>query len=701
MKPADVVERIKADGATLQARTENGIIKLLNSLGGGATFEDASVAAGVQIKTPRYWRQVYPALDRECSRLIELNKKARQQVREQERQDELEKRGLVLPVKRSLPEPMGLVDFRWTYFGQPTPRHLRLPCAALEDLTNLYVFIFGPTGMGKDTLAGQYAAWRQVPDETGLKVTSIMKTGPKAWRRQQRIGRYLTDPSVYREMPEKTPDGQKPTRSLIDDYGPFKWEPGMMWEDGTPVSKLTWSQQDGYYFLYSGGGAEQDPNWQAVGIEGAIQGDRIDEAILSDIFDLENQKSPTGKQTQLNWVNGILHSRLDDAGRMVMIGNWMHIPHNYEEILSNYLTDANVLEVIEDGPAVYTKYDNGVAKVIIKAIWEDDEGNEQSYWPDRFPLDDHLESPSGDQRIVLDGTLPGDKQVDLGKQGWIRRRGLRGTRAKDPVIFRAMYQQERDPDVSFADFDDATLDTAEDHTRSYGTIRPHEILVLGVDPARRYGAAWVLWAVDRSEQTMTIADWFWGERLGYSGIKNRLILQPLARFQPAWLAYEDNREGAVLADTEVHKVIRDSGVGLYTHNTGMDRADREVGPGALAVGMRSGQILYPAATGADRARSLTLRSQFKAWDANPDRSKPGRPGHDPDDLTMAAWVGWLKARTFLDTRKIRGLGLDVPDAIRRRFNAQRARTRGTDPHSIINRAKESEGLQAWISGTRD
>lgn len=688
--PIAVIEEVKKQ-ATLQARTEFGIHSVLVSMNNGASFAEAVRSAGVQTTTGKRWRDAYPAFDKACRKLIAENKKVRDELKAREEQQRLEEEGRILPFKRTLPPPIGLKDFRWKYFGQPTPRHMELATEALEDLTNNYVFIFGPTGMGKDTLAVQYTAWRQVPDTTGRRVTTIMKTQPKALRRMQRMSRYLTDPSVYREPPERTPGGQLPTGSLIEDYGPFKWEPGMRWEDGSEVERLPWNTL-GLYFLYSGGGAEQDPGWQALGVGGALQGDRVDEAILSDIFDLENQKSPTIRSDQLSWTNGILHSRLDEFGRMVMLGNWLHIPHNYEDILDNYTADASVIERKVDGPSTYTKYDNGVAVVIIKAIWTDPEtGEERSYWPDRFPLEDFLTSPDG-KEIITVGDLTHDDIVAYGKRGWRRGRGLYSIRAKDPVIFRAMYQQERDKEVTFADFDDATLDHAQDTTRSFGRLRPHEILVLGVDPARRYGAAWVLWAVDRKEQTLTIADFFWGDQLGYSGIKRHLILNPLARFGPAALAYEDNREGAVLADPEIHKVIRDSGVQVFTHNTGRDRGDREVGPGALAVDMRAGRILIPAATAHDKARGLQLRAQFKAWDINPDRSKPGRPGHEPDDLAMAAWIGWLKARTYIDRGKLKVNPMAVPDAVLRRFNAARARQAGTDPRTLLTKPDTLQGI---------
>lgn len=666
---------------------------VLHELKRGSTFEGAIAAAGLTRSTVNAWRKKYPAFDAAVAGQMAENKRVRRQLATESKHAALAEKGLLLPFDPPVPDPGTLTDFRWRYFGRPTPPHMEAAVMALEDLTNLYVFIFGPTGMGKDTLAMDYAAWRQVPDRTGRRITTIMKTALKAERRLMRMSRYLVDPNVYRTAPDRTPGGQKPTASLIDDYGPFRWESGMRWEDGSDVERPKWST-NGLYFLYSGT-PEQDPNWQALGVGGALQGDRVDEAILSDIFDLENQQSPTERSKQLAWVNGILHSRLDDAGRMVMLGNWLHIPNNYEALLDSYLEDTTVIDRHTIGPGTYTKYANGVAVVIVQAIYTDPAtGEEKSYWPERFPLSDQLVSP---QRKLRSAEGLTDTQLrEFAARGYTRRRGLYSTRAKDPVIFRAMYQQERDKDVSYADFDDATLEAARDTTRSFGQVFPHEVRLIGVDPARRYGAGWSGLAVDRTNQVTTVYDFAWFTDLGYTGIKDNLILRPVARWQPHWFCYEDNREGSVLAEPAVQKTLRDSGVGLFAHTTGQERGNREIGPGAIAAEMRAGRFKIPYATAEDRAKAHIIESHFKAWDANPDRSKAGRAGHNPDDLTMATWVAWLKAQTFLDTTRARGIIFAVPDAIRTRLTTTRRRkplTRDAIPHP------STTDLLAHVTGT--
>lgn len=705
----EVIAAVRAGtSGHIQSRTEQGMRTVLGAMSRGTNFTDAAGIAGVTLRTAKMWRATYPSFDSECRRLIEINEHSRKAAREELKRAEMEARGLVLRYDDPTPEVPPLVDWRMTYFGRPTPIHQQTSLMALEDESNLYVFIFGPTGMGKDTMAGDYVSRRICPDRSGRRCAWIMKVKDKAERRLGRMGRYLTDPAAIREAPDRTPGGAEPTRSLIEDYGPFRWEPGMVWEDGAEVSRPKW--QAGAMWFVRSLTPEADPNWQAIGVEGALQGDRVDEAVCSDIFDLENQSSPTDRAKQLRWFNGILHSRLDARGRLVMIGNWLPIENNYETIFDSYLADATLLREVTIGPGTYRKYANGVATVFIKAIYEDPEtGEERSYWPERFPLEDHLLSPDETQTRPISELTP-EEHLELADAGWIMERGLYGTRAKDPVMFRAMYQQERDPDVGLVDFTDDVFDAAYDRDRSFGQVMPIEIRLLGVDPARRYGAAWALLAVDQELGEICIADFWWGENLGYTGIKDKLILNPLARFDPSWLCFEGNREGAVLGDTVIRRAIDASGVSLYTPTTGRERSSVEAGPGALATWMRAGKLRIPYQTAEDRVKAEQLKAHLRAFDANPDRSKPGRAGHHPDDLTFAVWVPWQKAITLVD-RNLRDTGIirGVPTAIRRRFDriskehaTRRARTgeKPPSPRDVLPRVDPLTAI-AHLAGEPD
>ena len=62
--------------------------------------------------------------------------------------------------------------------------------------------------------------------------------------------------------------------------------------------------------------------------------------------------------------------------------------------------------------------------------------------------------------------------------------------------------------------------------------------------------------------------------------------------------------------------------------------------------MRDGMIRFPAATTDDVRRMRQVKDHFLAWDmkAATDRTRSGQWKHIPDDLAMAAWIGFMKVR---------------------------------------------------------
>jgi hypothetical protein len=699
----EIIERIAAtSSAHIQDRTLTGMRVVLVEMFSGESVQGASARAGVSRDTVKSWRHRYPTFDVEVGRLMARNRKARDQALALEREQRRREKGLIL-TDDEIPDPGTFAEFRWKYFGRPTVRHQQLVCEALEDESNLYVFIFGPTGMGKDTIAGDYVAYKSAPDRTGLRVAWFMEAEDMSARRMSRLEKYLVDPAVYRKLPEKTPDGQIPTATLIGDYGPFKWEPDMVWADGSEVMKTRWSQHEKYYVRTVA--PEQDPNLWATGVEGSTYGSRINLCVCSDIFTMENQVSPTNRANQYRWLDGTLDTRLDEDGRLIIIGTWLPIEHNYEKILENYLADARVLLEKRDGPAVYRKYSSGVATVFIEAIWVNPEtGEEESYWPERFPMGDALTNKKTGEVVPVD-ELSDEEYLERTGKGWKRIRGLLTKRIRSPLIFMAMFQQKRDKDVAVLDFTEETLIRARDETRQFGQVFSHEIKVLGVDPAQRYGAAWVLWAVDKSTGTMTIADFFWGQKLGINGIKDQLILKPLARWDPSWLCYEDNKDGSILGETVVYEALKSAGVSIYPHTTGLERSTELYGPGALAAWMRDGRIKIPYMTREDQVRAMEVESQFKAWDKKPDRSKAGQAGHSPDDIAMAAWVGWIKAGPMIerDHKQNKGLNMGIPIAIRQKFDraqkelkARRAAKSGVSERDVLVRGNPLDMIKSFI-----
>ena len=594
--------------------------------------------------------------------------------------------GLLFDPDRELPVIPGFADFRWEYLGFPTAEHHAPAVAAMEDMTNLVVFVFGPPGMGKDTLAGHYVLWR-APHRT--QTAFFMESEKFAARRGRRIDGYLTTDHIYKTAPGGVPGSQIPSRNMIYDFGPFAWKKGMLLPDGTELERPIWNQYEKYYVGVEA--RESEPDLWFTGVGGATYGSRIQDAILSDLWPPDRIIGPDELQKDFTWVQDTLETRLDDDGRMIVLGTMLPWQNNYARLVQEYTDGA----VVIDGDQYTEKWSNGTCVVKIPAI-QVREGIPVSYWPVKFPLESRYEVTykNGDMKV-----LPMDDEGEaiiearrLQKTGEVKaikpRRGLLDRKRRNPINFRALYMQE-DVTAEVGDFTDNVLDMAYDHTRTFGRWEPHETLVVGVDPAKTFGAAWWLWAVNTRDQKMTMVDFGFHESLGVQGIKDRLVVEPITNYHPAIFAFEINRHEAVLEDPIIQQVFRDFGVKVYRHHTGSgNRAEL----GILATLMRVGQVRFPAMTKDDQNRLEVVRTHFKAYDLSVQaqrRSKPGTKTHIPDDIAFAAWIGSLPARELLEGRGrsfvSSQVGRAVPSQVLEKWNAykqssQRRRDRTQPKH---------------------
>ena len=544
---------------------------------------------------------------------------------------------------RPFPPKGDFATWRARYTGRQVEPHQRTLVRALEDRTNKKIIWLGPPGSGKDTTAQDWILYELCDDRTGLRVAWMMESSDFAVRRLERLGRYLTDPRVY----DATPEGATsvmPTGSLIEDYGPFRWDKEMYWKGGEPVLKAPWSQQR-FYFVQNIA-PEADPTLWATGVEGAIYGSRIGLLVLSDPFTRENQRSGTTRAAQLDFIKGTVRTRLDGRGRIVVLGTRVGPDEadNYPALVRYFVGRSRVIYE-ED---YYRKYSNGTAVIVQPAVLFDAAGREISYWPTKFPLRDQIVLP--DTSWIEKDTLSDEAIMEFSHRDDIDLiEGLLSIRDDDEITFDTVYQQNP-PSTSGGEFADIILDHCDDPERSYGVYRPKEILVLGVDPARSGGAAWVIWGVDREAQTLTVVDWYYAERLGIPGIAQHLIADPIERYLPREMCYETNHEAGVLFLPEVQRIIRESAVRVREHHTHGNRSIGEGSVASMSIGMRAGTIRFPVASAADRQRTAFFKQQFRNWDSGvaSQRTRGGQWRHNPDDLCMASWIGWLRARELLE-----------------------------------------------------
>lgn len=615
--------------------------QILEMLGEGATVRELCDRFEFSQNAYYLMRRQDPVFADACSQIADVSRMSKGKFSEGRR--------FTFDPDRPMPDKADFAAWRLKYIGRTTSPFGQAIADAICDPTSSVVIIHGPPGGGKDTTVCDALLYLKCDDRTYLRCAYINETENQAMRRVgERIAPYLTDPAVYRVAPGG-PGSRQPTGSLIDDYGPFQWDRGMKYPDGTVVARTTWTKHE-LRFLQSASAPEQDPDLWATGMSGALYGSRVGLMIFSDLFTRENQRQPTQRDAGFDWVVGTADSRLDTEGRLVMIHTRVGPDDNQGRLIDHYVADAHPYETTVEGPITTVRYTNGTTVVTCVAIWTDENGDEQSFDPDRFPLDDQWKLPDGS--TVPLATI---SQQEARERGLSRVKGLRTIRAKDPDWFETAYQQNPQRHSDLVDFTDTVLDRALDPSRSYGVIYPHEWKILAVDPARAGWAAWALLAVDLEAETVTLADYRVLRRLGIPGIKQQLIIQPATQYDPTYLSYETNHESGVLYDTEVQDVIRSLGITVVDHYTNKNRMDPEIGVASMASWMIRGQMRFPNATAADKAKTLVVRQHFKNWDANPQRTRRQHKDKEarPDDLAMAIWPGWIWARQLIDRGKAR------------------------------------------------
>ncbi len=255
--------------------------KFLHAMRQATSVSAACRKTSIPYKTVNGWARS----DAEFRNALEQLKK----MQRRKRGIALKGEGLVYDQDKELPEPKPFGEWRQHYLGRPVTKAQEAIIRAYEDKTNRHIFVLGPTGMGKDTTAGDLLL-KEVTQDRGLRTAWIMETEPLSRRRiAERLVPYLTDQKVYTFQP-RGPGTTKPEGSLITDYGPFQWKKGMVDPDGTSIEATTWTKNE-VYFIRSQA-PEADPNLWATGMGGKIYGSRIDLLVCSDLFTRENQRSP-------------------------------------------------------------------------------------------------------------------------------------------------------------------------------------------------------------------------------------------------------------------------------------------------------------------------------------------------------------------------------------------------------------------------
>ena len=178
---------------------------------------------------------------------------------------------------------------------------------------------------------------------------------------------------------------------------------------------------------------------------------------------------------------------------------------------------------------------------------------------------------------------------------------------------------------------DRALELGED--RMLGQVRPHEILVLGIDPAITGRAAAVLMAYDPRSRVRTIVDLFVGDGLGATGVRNKLMYEFWEKYHPQRTLIEVNYAPTIMGDDVLKTRAKAAGSLLLPHTTygaGRKRGsinDEEYGIAALAPLLSGGLWAFPSATPQDVKRLEPLIDDLQ-----------GFPYSDMKDALVGMWI---------------------------------------------------------------
>src|SRR3990167_1978799 len=481
---------------------------------------------------------------------------------------------------REFPSPGKLVDFRRRVFGYPsTPTHEDF-AKAYDDKTNLVIIWEAPAGAGKDVTAMQAVA--HAAAEGIDRMGCVMENERQSKKRiDAYLDPYFTDHSIYTRPPD-VPGGTLPELDFIDTWGPWKYDAKLRLPNGDQPPATKW---DMFHKWFVGRTTPQaDPSLWALGIDSSIAGSRQKMLVMSDLFTTENQRSAEFRKDQFELITGTLDARLDARGRLIVLNH--HVRRRGESNLvrleEQFIGTTRIVRQDRD----YTKYANGIAVVRTRAL-RVEEGVLVSYWPEQFPVTAQLELPDG-SRVPADG-LDDAEHDRLAGLGAIRIRGLLDRRERAPELFELHYQQNPES-VGYGDFTQAALEAAFDPERTLGVSAPNEILVQGVDPARKGGAAWVVVGVNPQEDTTTVIDFWLGDDLGFTGMREKLIKEPVELYRPKDLVWEDNYEGETPLHPDAKEVLMRHHVRLVPWHTHHDRADGEYAVMKMLDDMRLGRL---------------------------------------------------------------------------------------------------------------
>jgi hypothetical protein len=470
-------------------------------------------------------------------------------------------------------------QFAEEYLGLKVFPHQKPIVDAIEDPMINKTIVTGFPESGKSTHASLGYVLYKLCVNPDARIALVSKSGQKSKDLLRRVKRYMTEEHLYDHT----------QRNLIKDFKGFR--PGAHTAHPWDAEQITIRQRRS---------GERDPSIQALGVGAQIYGARLDLLLLDDALTLENQLTEKRRASIDSWFLQEAASRAH-KGEIIVVGTRVHPMDNFKSWMEAWADDPHA------------------AFVKIPAITTDENGEEQSTWPEYWPLKgallfDEFENRERYQKGLLDIRK---EMESMGAWRW-----------------RLVYQQEdvsNDSTIFSKEAIDRALELGKD--RMLGQVRPHEILVLGIDPAITGRAAAVLMAYDPRSRVRTIVDLFVGDGLGATGVRNKLMYEFWERYHPQRTLIEVNYAPTIMGDDVLKTRARAAGSLLLPHTTygaGRKRGsinDEEYGIAALAPLLSGGLWAFPSATPQDLRKLEPLLDDLQ-----------GFPYSDQKDALVGMWI---------------------------------------------------------------
>ncbi len=411
-------------------------------------------------------------------------------------------------------------------------------------------------------------------------------------------------------------------QKLQVDFGP---------EGGFDSESASWSATQIYVSSQSRDSGEPTPTVQALGIGGAIYGNRADLIILDDCVINKNAHEYA---KQMHWLQTEVYSRLaDPGGQILLVGTRLAPVDLYGEIMKpEYYGE-------EDPPWTY------LAQPAVLAF-DEDPAKWETLWP-----------KSNRPPVSVKGRVEAIQDDDGLWPMWTGEKLLRKRRALSPRAWALTYQQEQFS--ADAIFDTKKVNACVDGMRPVGPMTPNQpvhmghrpngmagtYVIGGFDPAMTGNSAAVIIALDRQTGVRWVVDCWTKGSLKPEDIFNKIKELTIAYNVNEWRIEKNAMNMMVTQDRDINNFLRQRGIVLREHFTGANKWDADFGVASMSTlfeGADRGQHLIRLPRKSNEGVKA-LVEQLTTWEPTP----PGVRTKRKTDCVMALWFAEIAARDLI------------------------------------------------------